>query len=208
MSLPLEKATYRAIAVSTCLDRSKKKQTPFVAVNFEIVDHETYTGEQTRAWEGYLTDKTEARTAESLQYMGYQGDNLEDFASLDREGCQRLLPSVVEIVCEPESYTDEEGNERWSLRVQWVNRVGGGRYKASNPLEGGELKAFAAQMKSVFRNSRGPGAKPNGAGTSKPAQPAAGNGGFGRGGNDDIPFGTCSLEHEPTAIASVLRGAV
>jgi hypothetical protein len=159
MSLPLEKATYRAIAIATTLDRSKEKKTPFVAVNFEIVDDENYAGETTQAWKGFFTDKTSERTVESLQHMGYQGENMEDFVSLDREGCQRLLPNTVEIVCDPESYTDEQGNERWALRVQWVNRVGGGRFKASNPLEGGELKAFAAQMKSVFRNARG-GSRP------------------------------------------------
>ena len=186
MSLPMEKATYRAIAIATCIDRSKQKGTKFVAVNFEIVDHEHYAGEQTRAWEGYCTEKTEVRTAESLQHMGYQGDNIEDFASLDREGCARLLPNVVEIVCEPESFVGEDGTERWTLRIQWVNRVGGGRYKASNPLEGGELKAFAAQMKSVFRNSRGPGAKTASNGT-KPQQPQTQQG-FGGSAKDDIPF--------------------
>ncbi len=163
MSLPLEKATYRARAIATALDRSSQKNTKFVAVDFEIVDDEHYNGEHPQAWKGFFTEKTTDRTVESLQHMGYEGDNLEDFASLDRAGCAKLLPNVVEIVCEPEYFTGDDGNERAVVKVQWVNRVGGGRFKAANPLEGGELKAFAAEMKSVFRNSRGP-KKSNGAG--------------------------------------------
>lgn len=202
MSLPLEKATYRAVAIATTLDRSSQKNTKFIAVNFEIVDDEHYNGESPQAWKGYFTDKTTERTVESLQHMGYEGDNLEDFASLDRAGCAKLLPNVVEIVCEPESFTGDDGQERWVLKVQWVNRVGGGRFKAANPLEGGELKAFAAEMRSVFRNTRGPKAASNGsrqtsapyasnpaaasrAATAHPNAPGSGPGGS----NDDIPFG-------------------
>ncbi len=188
MSLPLEKATYRAIAINTALDRSSQKNTKFVAVNFQIVDDDNYAGETPQAWKGYFTEKTEARTVESLQHMGYEGDNMEDFANLDREGCARLLPSVVEIVCEPESFVGDDGNERTVVKVQWVNRVGGGRFKAANPLEGGELKAFAAQMKSVFRNAKGPkpaGPKPpasNGQRTQQQTPNAPGVA------DDDIPF--------------------
>lgn len=151
MTLPLEKATYHAIAIATTLGSSKEKGTKYVAVNFEIVDDENFFGETPPAWLGYFSDKTSERTIESLQHMGYQGDSVEDFANLDREGCARLLPSTVEIVCDTEEY---DGKIR--LRVQWVNRLGGGRFKAEKPLEGGELKAFAAQMKSAFRNARGP----------------------------------------------------
>ena len=186
--LPFEKATYRAIAIATTLGLSNQKGTKYVAVNFEIVDDDQYNGETPHAWMGYFTDKTEARTIESLQHMGYQGDDLTEFANLDRAGCASLLPNTVEIVCEPESYTDDQGNERTVLKVQWVNRVGGGRFKAEKPLEGSELKAFAAQMKSAFRNARGP---------RQSSKPANGGGGGYRSGSphpnapgsdDDIPF--------------------
>lgn len=209
MSLPLEKASYRAVAVATTLGSSKDKGTKFIAVNFEVIEGD-FAGEAPRAWMGYITANTEARIVESLQHMGYEGDNLEDFADLDRAGCQKLLPNVVEIVCEPESYNDKEtGEEKWSLKVQWVNRVGGGRFKAEKPLEGGELKAFSAQMKSVFRNARGP-KKPGGGGqvgstgasrevTSNGAKPDNDFGGYGGGSkrDDDLPFASCSPDHEP-----------
>jgi hypothetical protein len=200
MSLPLEKATYRAVAIATALDRSTQKNTKFIAVNFEIVEDEHYNGESPQAWKGYFTDRTTERTVESLQHMGYDGDNIEEFASLDRAGCAKLLPNVVEIVCEPEYFTGDDGNERGVLKVQWVNRIGGGRFKAANPLEGGELKAFAAEMKSVFRNARGPKAStgsrqtsapyasnPNAASRAATAHPNAPSGAGGS--NDDIPFG-------------------
>lgn len=194
--LPLEKAHYRAIAIATTLGTSSQKGTPFVAVNFQIVDDEQYAGETTPAWLGYITDRAQERTVESLQHMGYEGDNLEDFADLDRAACEKLLPNVVEIVCEPEAFTGDDGIEREVLKVQWVNRVGGGRYKAEKPLEGSELKAVSAQMRSVFKNARGP-RKPS-SGSSNGSRQYASNPGAasraihpnapGSANDDDIPF--------------------
>jgi hypothetical protein len=49
--------------------------------------------------------------------------------------------------------------------------------QAKKKLEGSDLKAFAAQMKTSLRNARGPGAKSNGAKPSQPSHPnAPGNG--------------------------------
>lgn len=185
MSLPLEKATYRAVAVATTLGLSNQKGTKYVAVNFEIVDDERFAGEVTPAWMGYFTDRSSERTVESLQHMGYAGDNMEDFADLDRARCLELLPNVVDIVCEPESFTGDDGTERQTLKIQWVNRVGGGRYKAEKPLEGGELKAFAAQMRSMFRNARGPRQASNGSVAPKSQAPHPNAPGSDP---DDLPF--------------------
>lgn len=174
MTLPLEKATYRAKAVNASFGTTPEKGTNFVAVGFEIVDHEQYAGERTDAWMGYFSGKATERTIESLQHMGFDSDDLSLLEDVTEASCAELLPNVVEIVCEPEEY---DGN--WRLRVQWVNRPGSGRFVAKQPLQGSALKAFAAQMKGALRNARGPG---NGA--KKPTQPhpnAPGN-------PDDIPF--------------------
>lgn len=202
MSLPHEKAKYLAVAVAATLDRSPEKNTKFVAVDFEVVEDAQYTGERPYAWKGFFTERSSDRTVESLQHMGYQGDNLEDFASLDGARCRELLPNVVEIEVEPETFVDKEGIERTVVRVAWVNRAGGGRFKAANPLEGGELKAFAAEMRSKFRNARGP--------KQPPPPPRSTNGG-GRSahpnapGNDDVPFLHSDMSVDPSPIARVLR---
>jgi hypothetical protein len=155
MTLPMEKITLRAKAISTSLGvADNEKASTFIAVGFEAV--EEYAGE-TITWLGYFTEKTTARTIESLQHMGFQGDDLVQLEDAGADACLELLPAVVDLVCEPEEY-----DGKWTLKVQWVNRSGGGRFKAKKPLVGGELKAFAAQLKGSFRNARGPqnGAKP------------------------------------------------
>jgi hypothetical protein len=51
-------------------------------------------------------------------------------------------------------------------------------------LEGGDLKAFGAQLKGAFRNARGSGgARPPSNGTARPAQPTQPTVP-----DDDIPF--------------------
>lgn len=182
--LPMEKATYRAKAVNTSFGVTPEKGTNFIAIGFEVVDDECFSGERTDAWLGYFSGKATERTIESLQHLGYTGDDLSQLEELDERGCAELLPNVVEIVCEP-----EEHNGQWRLRVQWVNRPGSGRFVAKQPLKGSELKSFAAQMRGALRNARGPQKPANGSTGSKPAHPnAPGSGYGGRGGSDDIPF--------------------
>lgn len=178
MSLPLEKLTLRAKAVNAGFGVSdNERATKYAAIGMEIVDDENYAGE-TITYLGYFTEKTTARTLESLQHMGFTSDDLMLLEDIGAEKCAELLPTVVEIVCEPEEY-----DGKWTLKVKWVNRAGAGRFKAKQPLVGADLKAFAAQMKGALRNARG-GAKPAGNGASKqtqtPSAPASPT--------DDIPF--------------------
>lgn len=195
--LPLEKATYRAKAVNSGFGVTPEKGTNFIAIGFEVVDDERFAGERTDAWLGYFSGKATERTIESLQHMGFSGDDLSLLEDLDEKGCAELLPNVVEIVCEPEEYDGQ-----WRLRVQWVNRPGAGRFVAKQPLKGSELKAFAAQMKGALRNARGPqksnGTSGGGARTTQPHPNAPGN-------RDDVPFASCDLAAEPTPISRVLR---
>jgi hypothetical protein len=177
MTLPMEKATYRAKAVNSSFGVTPEKGTNFVAIGFEVVDHEQLAGERTDAWMGYFAGKATERTIESLQLMGFASDDLSLLEECNEQQCADLLPNVVEIVCEPEEF---DGN--WRLRVQWVNRPGSGRFVAKQPLKGTDLKAFAAQMKGALRNARGGaanGSKP----ATKPAHPNALGGG-----KDDVPF--------------------
>lgn len=197
MALPLEKLTLRAKAINAGFGiteaKGDKPPSRFAAIGFEIVDDETYNGETITALM-YFTEKTSARTIESIQHMGFQGDDLSLLEDIGPEKCAELLPSVVEIVCEPEEY---DGN--WTLKVRWVNRVGAGRFKAKQPLVGAELKAFAAQMKGALRNARGGAPKQNGSAPKTTPHPNA------PGSTDDIPFASADMDHEPSPIALVIR---
>ena len=183
MSLPMEEITLRVRAVAAGLGESDNdKRTRFVHVTGSVVDDERYNGEQITAFL-YLTDKTEARTIESLLHFGFPGDDLALLEDADEAKCAELLPEVVDFVCAPEEYNGE-----WQLKVKWVNKPGRGKFAPKKKFEGAELKSFAAQFKSAFRNARGPQskqAKPTSGGGSKPQHPNApgnGYGGYGGGG--------------------------
>jgi hypothetical protein len=184
--LPMQKATYRGRATGCGFGVSEAKGTTQIAVTFEILNAEENgdhvpTGESI-TWIGHFTDKTTARTIESLQILGWTGDDLSELEDLDAGRCAELLPNVADIVCEPEEY---EG--QWTLKVRWVNRPGAGKFAFKAPLTGSALKSFAAQMKGQIRGARqgarpsgGPQARSNGGTQSQhPNRP-----GF----DDDIPF--------------------
>lgn len=170
--LPLEKATYHAKAIATCFDVSPEKGTKCIAINFEIVDDEHYNGERTPAWKGWFAGKSTERVIESLQHLGFASDDLSLLEECDQAQCAELLPNVVEIVCEPEQNAE---TGKWYLRVQWVNRLGAGKFVAANQLKGGDLKAFAAQMKGAMRNARGPSKPANGGSAGQGYSNAPGN---------------------------------
>lgn len=171
MSLPLIKAKYLARAVGCSFGVSSKGNTQ-IAVTCEIVEHEEFTGHEI-TWLGSFTDKTTERTIESLQHMGWQGDDLSELEGLDMNGAARLLPATVELVCEPDTYEGET-----NLKVRWVNKPGAGRFAFKEPLTGGGLKAFAAQMRGAIRGR----SSSNGSRPSTQAHPNA------PGNKKDIPF--------------------
>lgn len=198
MSLPLfdTAVTFRARAVSNGFGLSSK-DTQQIAAVMEIVDDENYAGE-TITWIGHFSDKTAARTIESLQHMGWKGDDLSELEDLDRAACAEKLPDVIEIVVEQEEVppNDDGTGGGWRNRVRWVNRPGGGRFAFKKPLVGADLKAFAAQMRATVKGVRGAGGAPRqsapsgGGNNSRPS-----SGGYGNSphpnapGNDsDIPF--------------------
>lgn len=127
------------------------------AVEFEIVgDDEDRGGSIT--WFGFFTEKTFDRSIESLRHMGWTGDDLAELPALAESGG---LATEIEIVVD-----HEEFNEKVQAKVKWVNRVGGGgRVKLEKPIEGSDLRSFAAQMKS--RISAAPPRKPAANGGAK-----------------------------------------
>src|ERR1700729_4246097 len=119
MSLPMIKNRYNAKAIAFGLGETNDGK-PQIGVMFEIVDHPDFPGEQI-TWFGYFTEKTEDRTIESLQHMGWQGDDLTELAELAGDDATRVLPTPVSIVCEPDTY-----DAKTKLKAQGVNQLGGG----------------------------------------------------------------------------------
>lgn len=153
MSLPMHKARYQGYATALSFGISSNNNNQ-VAVTFEIAHPDEHQGESI-TWIGHFTTKTEARTIESLQHAGWQGDDLSELDGLDEAGVRTALPELVELVCEPEQYAPDHGQPEWTLRVRWVNKPGAGRFAFKEPLTGHDLKAFAAQMRNTVRGVRG-----------------------------------------------------
>lgn len=165
MSLPMQEITVRVRAVAAGLgETDNDKRTKFAFVTGRVVDDEQYDGEEITAVL-YFTEKTMARSIESLMHFGFGSDDLSLLADADADRCAELLPETVEYVCAPEEY-----NGNWQLKVKWVNKPGRGKFAPKNKLEGGDLKAFAAQMKGSLRNARGSAGVPRPA--SNGARPA------------------------------------
>ncbi len=185
MSLPMQEITVRVRAVAAGLGESdNEKRTKFVYVTGSVVDDENYTGEQITAML-YFTEKTSARSIESLMHFGFASDDLSLLEDADANKCAELLPETVEFVCAPEEYNGER-----TLKVKWVNKPGRGKFAPKKKLEGSDLKAFAAQMKGALKNARGGAPRPQSTPAQSRAATAGGGGwaGNGKGGNDDVPF--------------------
>lgn len=129
--MAIQDGTYRARAVGAALGETKggKEQ---VAVEFELLTDDLTPGQRI-TWFGYFTEKTTARTIESLRICGWTGSDLTDLEGIGA--------NEVELVVENEEW---EGKTR--AKVQWVNKAGGGLSLAA-PLSADKAKAFAARMK-------------------------------------------------------------
>jgi hypothetical protein len=159
--LPMIKATYiaRACGAATFAPSSKGNQQ--IALPVEVTQGE-YAG-STTTWIATFHDTPDKngvtgaeRIIESLQLMGWQGDDLTELVDVTDEQIKALLPDEVQIVCEPDTY-----DGKTNLKVKWVNKVGAGRFAFKEPTGKADLKSFAAQMKSSIRGARGAnGARP------------------------------------------------
>lgn len=192
----ISKGTHKAVCRSLQFGFTSKGGEQ-VAVEFEIVGEDDEEAGHSITWFGFFTEKTMARTIESLRYLGWAGDDLSELPALAEAG---QLAQEVEIVVDHEKY---EG--KWSTKVRWVNRPGGGRVQLERPMEGSDLKTFAARMKGAVM-SAGRGRSPAGNGSRAAAPPARGGGGAARpaphpnepgGINDDLPFATADIGAEP-----------
>jgi hypothetical protein len=122
--------TFKARATEAALGTTSKGGEQ-VAVNFQILEGEAQG--QFVTWWGYFTEKTTERTLESLEHCGWQGDDLNDLAGIDR--------NEVYLVIEHEQ--DQQGELR--ARVRWVNAAGG--IAMQNRMAPADAASFAQRMR-------------------------------------------------------------
>lgn len=156
MSLPLAKAKYIARAAGAPTFAPAGTGNMQICVPFEVTQGD-YAGDG-QSWIATFTDNTSERIFESLMHMGWQGDDLSEFENISDEQAMQMLPNEVELVCDVEPARTVGGQHYDArLRINWVNRVGGGRFvfDEDKRLSGSALKNFAAQMRSTVKAVRG-----------------------------------------------------
>ena len=130
-----------------------------VAILFEVAE----TGQQL-TWYGYFTEKSEARTIESLRHAGWLGDDLADLSTVGSQECQ--------IVIDDETY---QGQTR--EKVIFVNALGsgggGGGIALKTVMTPEEKRAFATRMKGTVIAGNGGKASAPAARTAPAPRPAA-----------------------------------
>lgn len=186
-----------------------------IAIQFEITEWPNPDDTlQSIAYLGTFTDASFEYTEKAMRACGWEGDDLTEFK--DQADAGQLGP--VELVVYDDTY---EGETR--PKVLFVNKPGGGRFKfkEGSELDGAGLKNFAARMKSAFRASAS-GQRParssggnsqrrpsgNGYGDAHPNAPGNDRGAGGYSPDDDLPFATADLAHEPSSIAHCIRGRI
>jgi hypothetical protein len=127
--MTLVAGSYLARGVSGGLGftRGGKEQ---VAVELQILD-EAFAGE-TITWFGYFTEGTQERTLETLRTLGWKTDDLDNLDG--------IADNDVRVVL-----AEEEYDGKTSLKVKWINKLGGLALKT--PMSEEQAKAFARQMK-------------------------------------------------------------
>lgn len=111
--------TYRARASGeVVLGESSIKGTPYIKLCFEIASGPNAGGRA--RWTAYFSERTRERTIQSMQYCGWEGDDVGEFVDGKLHGLDR---NEVDIVVELESWTGKDGEPRTTPKVRWVNRT-------------------------------------------------------------------------------------
>lgn len=159
----VDEGRYKARAVSEPvlgLTGTGKAQ---IAIMVEITDESPFKGTR-RPFYGFLSEAAYERTIESLEYMGWFGDDISALKLVD-------LPNEFEIEIEHEAYEGETHD-----KIKWVNALGRGPM-VKNVMGEIEAKKFAVEMRAkilMSRQSRGvtpPNGKPSSAPRTQPPRP-------------------------------------
>jgi len=181
--LPEIKARYYAKAVGCYFGRagSDGDGNVQVFIPFEIIDGE-FHGERITYAGTFGEGKSTGFTLDALKNCGWYGDDLSELDELDQAAAERLLPSIVELSCDMDTYNDET-----RLKVKWVNKPGGQRM-TKHALGGADLKAFAAQMRGTIRSMGGAARAAAPRQTTTPSRPTTPPHPNAPGVDKDIPF--------------------
>ena len=95
------KGRYVVTVISHGFNKSKKKETPFIWIQFRPKD-----GKYERTVELYLTKKTVERVIKRLRLLGWAGEKFAELETHSFEGVE------TELVCEHE-HSDGNDYERW-----------------------------------------------------------------------------------------------
>lgn len=115
-----------ARVVDCWLEKSSKKETPGIFVQFKING-----SNKNVKYTGWISDATEERIVESILKAGFKGARIEDVA----KGVSMFDENAdIPIHCKMEEYTNNQGEIKSFLKVAWI---GSSIFK--NKLEHGEI---------------------------------------------------------------------
>lgn len=129
MGLNVGKFTARAMAAYLKATKSGDVQ---VAVQLAFDDPRAAGVSQETWYGGFKTERSEAKTIETLRLCGWRGDDFEDLSTIDGT-------AQVSVVCEEDEYQGQR-----SVRVRWLNAV-------AAKLDQSKAREFAQRMKARVR---------------------------------------------------------
>jgi hypothetical protein len=131
------------------LGKTPNTGTHYIECMFEISVDENERPAQVR-WTGWFGPKSAERTIEALQYCGWQGDDVGEFADGELHG---LDTNEVEIVVVMEEY-EKDGDKKTAPIVKWVNKPGGGGVNVKNAMPKAEAESFGSRMRGLVLKAK------------------------------------------------------
>lgn len=98
-------------------------------------------------WTGYLTEKTQERTIQSLTYMGFKGDDIGVLADgVLSQALDLTTPVNITVIHE----TDKNNPAKKYAKVQWVNRAGQ-TARVIDPVKNAQAKSQLSQFNGTLK---------------------------------------------------------
>jgi len=140
----IPEGNYLARGTSMSEGKSKDKGTPGITVVFSITQEGPQKG-QLLEWNGWLTEKSEGRTAESLALCGWDGSDPKTISS------KEVLLVVEHEVIPPDPNKpapDPSAPPRKRAKVAWVNDPARGGM-GMEPLDGAEREQVMSNLRAL-----------------------------------------------------------
>jgi hypothetical protein len=137
----IPEGNYLARGVSMSEGKSKDKGTLGITVVFNITQDGPQKGQMIE-WTGWLTDKSKARTAESLVLCGFDGTDHKTIGARD-------VLLVVEHEDVPPDPNNPNAPTRKRARVSWVNDPARGGM-GMVPLDGAEQAQVMSELRGLI----------------------------------------------------------